>query len=42
MIQNILLAALFHIKNYLGFKILDVTVAQVEPVPNLFQNSIQS
>ena len=38
MIPNILLAALLHIKIYLGFKILDVTVVQVEPVPNLFQN----
>ena len=38
MIQNIPLGALFHIKNYLDFKILDVTVAQVEPVLNLCQN----
>ena len=35
MIQNIPLGALFHIKNYLGFKILDVTAAQVEPALNL-------
>ena len=35
MIQSIPLADLFHIKNNLGLKILDDTVAPVEPVPNL-------